>query len=194
MSGAGPYTYRGDWRPQLCRMASRIRTGRGFLARHSAWTALVDRGIVLMATVVVRRPPDIESMSRRSKAMFALCAVVILALAVESSVEAALGGNKLLLVVPIGAFVGLGLFALGLVNFENFVFTTIAIRASLDITKPGAGNSGAVRSRATPRRRLPGSTPRALWRSSSFSWRSCGCSRGFVRAASHRPCRSTGSA
>ena len=34
------------------------------------------------------------------------------------------------------------LFVLGLVNFENFVFTTIAIRASLDITKTGAGNGG----------------------------------------------------
>jgi O-antigen ligase len=94
-----------------------------------------------MATIV-RRQPSLEGASRRSKIVFALCVVAILALAVESSVEAALGGNKLLLVVPIGAFVGLGLFVLGLVNFENFVFTTIAIRASLDITKTGAGNGG----------------------------------------------------
>ena len=36
------------------------------------------------------------------------------------------------------------MFALGLVNFENFVFTTIALRASLDITKPQAGNTGAA--------------------------------------------------
>ncbi len=96
-----------------------------------------------MATAMIRRPPDIGSASRRSRVVYALCAVAILALAVETSVEAALGGNKLLLVVPIGAFVGLGLFVLGLVNFENFVFLTIAIRASLDITKTGAGNGGA---------------------------------------------------
>ncbi|MEA2638084.1 MAG: hypothetical protein QOE18_1141 [Chloroflexota bacterium] len=91
---------------------------------------------------VVRRQPSLELESRRSKVIFGLCAAAILALAVESSIEAALGGNKLLLVVPIGTFVGLGLFVLGLVNFENFVFTTIAIRASLDITKTGAGNGG----------------------------------------------------
>jgi putative inorganic carbon (hco3(-)) transporter len=95
-----------------------------------------------MATVV-RGEPSLALESRRSKVIFGLCAVAILALAVESSVEAALGGNKLLLVVPIGAFVGLGMFVLGLVNFQNFVFTTIAIRASLDITKTGAGNGGA---------------------------------------------------
>ena len=83
-------------------------------------------------------------MTRRSKLIFALCAVAILALAVESAVEAYLGGNKLLLVVPIGAFAGIGMFVLGLVNFENFVFTTIALRASLDITKPQAGNTGAA--------------------------------------------------
>ena len=94
-----------------------------------------------MATIV-RRQPSLELASRRSKIVFALCTIAILALAVESSVESALGGNKLLLVVPIGAFVGLGLFILGLVNFENFVFTTIALRASLDITKTGAGNGG----------------------------------------------------
>ena len=97
-----------------------------------------------MAMVTVRRPNGLGSMTRRTRAAFVLGAVVILALAVETSVEAALGGNKLLLVVPIGAFVGMGLFALGLVNFENFVFTTIAVRASLDITKPGAGNAGAA--------------------------------------------------
>lgn len=82
-------------------------------------------------------------MSRRTKTVIAVAAVVIVALAVESAVEAALGGNKLLLIIPIGAFAGLGMVALGVVNFENFVFTTIAIRASLDITKPQAGNAGA---------------------------------------------------
>src|ERR1700686_2597821 len=97
-----------------------------------------------MSTVSVRRPTGVGPMTPRTKAGFLLVAIVILALAVETSVEAALGGNKLLLVVPISAFAGLGLFALGIVNFENFVFTTIAIRASLDITKTGAGNGGAA--------------------------------------------------
>ena len=114
-----------------------------------------------MATVLVRRAPDIDLMSRRVEGHLRACTVAILALSIESSVEAALGGNKLLLVVPIGAFVGLGLFVLGLVNFENFVFTTIAIRASLDITKTGAGNGGTsgveqchgVGTRARPHRR-----------------------------------------
>jgi O-antigen ligase len=73
-----------------------------------------------------------------------LCAVAILAVSVDAGVEAALGGNKLLLVVPIGALAGIGLVALGLVNFENFVLFTIALRASLDITKPSSGNSGAA--------------------------------------------------
>ena len=58
--------------------------------------------------------------------------------------EAALGGNKLLLIVPIGGLAGIGLVALGLVNFENFVLFTIALRASLDITKPSSGNTGAA--------------------------------------------------
>ena len=98
----------------------------------------------MIATVSVRRPTGLGPMTRRTKVGFVLGAIVILALAVETSVEAALGGNKLLLIVPISAFAGIGLFALSVVNFENFVFTTIAIRASLDITKTGAGNGGAA--------------------------------------------------
>src|ERR1700683_543131 len=82
--------------------------------------------------------------SRRSKVIFILCVVAIVALSIESAVEAYLGGNKLLLIVPLGGFVGIGMFALGLVNFETFVFTTIALRASLDVTKPEAGNTGAA--------------------------------------------------
>jgi putative inorganic carbon (HCO3(-)) transporter len=82
--------------------------------------------------------------SRRSKVIFILCVVAIVGLSIESAVEAYLGGNKLLLIVPLGGFVGIGMFALGLVNFENFVFTTIALRASLDVTKPEAGNTGAA--------------------------------------------------
>ena len=83
-------------------------------------------------------------MTRRTKVFFAVISLVILAVAVESGIEAYLGGNKLLLVVPIAALAGVGMVAIGLVNFENFVFTTIAIRSSLDITKPQAGNTGAA--------------------------------------------------
>jgi putative inorganic carbon (HCO3(-)) transporter len=96
-----------------------------------------------MATVLLPHAVGPEPMSRRTKTIIAVGAVLIVALAVESAVEAALGGNKLLLIIPIGAFAGLGMVALGIVNFENFVFTTIAIRASLDITKPQTGNAGA---------------------------------------------------
>ena len=97
-----------------------------------------------MSSVSLRPAFGGMPMTRRSKLIFGLCAAAILGLAVESAVEAYLGGNKLLLVVPIGAFAGIGMFVLGLVNFENFVFTTIALRASLDITKPQAGNTGAA--------------------------------------------------
>jgi O-antigen ligase len=97
-----------------------------------------------MSTVTRRSILGVTQSSRRNRVIFALCAVAILVLAVESAVEAYLGGNKLLLIVPIGAFAGLGMVILGLVNFENFVFTTIALRASLDITKPQAGNAGAA--------------------------------------------------
>jgi hypothetical protein len=83
------------------------------------------------------RPPA----TARQRLAIAICAIAIIALSVESAVEAAVGGNKLLLVVPIGVFVGLGLAALGLVNFENFVLVTIVMRASLDITKPQACSS-----------------------------------------------------
>ena len=82
--------------------------------------------------------------SHRKTLLMVLCAVAIVAVSVDSGVEAALGGNKLLLIIPLGGFAGIGLVALGLLNFENFVLFTIALRASLDITKPGTGNSGAA--------------------------------------------------
>jgi O-antigen ligase len=82
--------------------------------------------------------------SHRKTLLMVLCAVAIVAVSVDSGVEAALGGNKLLLIIPLGGFAGMGLVALGLVNFQNFVLFTIALRASLDITKPGAGNNGAA--------------------------------------------------
>ncbi|MGP8160573.1 MAG: O-antigen ligase family protein [Candidatus Dormibacteria bacterium] len=82
--------------------------------------------------------------SSRRTLLMVLCAVAIVAVSVDSGVEAALGGNKLLLIIPLGGFAGIGLAALGLVNFENFVLFTIALRASLDITKPSSGNTGAA--------------------------------------------------
>lgn len=98
-----------------------------------------------MSTTITRRPvSDVVPRSRRSRIIFALCIAAILVLSIESAVEAATGGNKLLLVAPIGAFAGIGMVALGLVNFENFVLMTIALRASLDVTKPQSGNSGAA--------------------------------------------------
>ena len=110
-------------------------------------------------SVVTRRPLLGVAPTRRNKVIFGLCVAAILVLAVESAVELALGGNKLLLVVPIAAFAGIGMTILGLVNFENFVFTTIALRASLDITKPQAWQhrrrrrGQSDRSRSRPRRR-----------------------------------------
>jgi O-antigen ligase len=81
---------------------------------------------------------------QRRTLLMVLCAIAVVAVSVDAGVEAALGGNKLLLIVPIGGFVGIGMVALGLVNFENFVLFTIALRSSLDITKPSSGNTGAA--------------------------------------------------
>ncbi len=93
---------------------------------------------------VLSRPRVDGSLSARKKLLTALCAVAIVALTVEATLTAALGGNKLLVIVPISVFVGLGMVALGLVNFENFVLTTIVLRASMDIVKPSSGNSGSA--------------------------------------------------
>ena len=79
----------------------------------------------------------------RKQLIFALCLVAITVVAIEAAYEAATGGNKLLMVVPATALAGLFLCALGLVNFEAFAFTTIVLRASLDITRPQLGNNGA---------------------------------------------------
>jgi O-antigen ligase len=96
-----------------------------------------------MSTAIFRQPSARAPMTRRQKQFFAFITVVILAVAVESGIEVYLGGDKLLLIIPIGVLAGLGMVAIGLVNFENFVFTTIAIRSMLDITKPQAGNTGS---------------------------------------------------
>ena len=69
---------------------------------------------------------------------------MILAVSVEAAYELAVGGNKLLVVVPLSAVVGGALVLLGIVNFEAFVYTTIALRASLDIARPSLGNNGAA--------------------------------------------------
>jgi putative inorganic carbon (HCO3(-)) transporter len=82
--------------------------------------------------------------STRQKALVALCAVVIVVLAVESTLEAALGGNKLLLIVPIAVFVGIGMAVLGAVNFQNFVMATIVLRASMDLAKTSSSNTGSA--------------------------------------------------
>src|SRR5579864_2906779 len=97
-----------------------------------------------MSTVTLRHSWSANPLTRRRKIFFALASLTVLAIAVESAIEIYLGGSKLLLIVPISAFAGIGMVALGLVNFENFVFTTIAIRSTLDITKPQAGNTGAA--------------------------------------------------
>ena len=95
-----------------------------------------------MSTAIFRQPRMVTPMTRRTKLFFVGISLLILAVAVESGIEVYLGGDKLLLIVPIGALAGAGMVALGLVNFEYFVFTTIAIRSTLDITKPTAGNTG----------------------------------------------------
>ena len=97
-----------------------------------------------MSTAIFRQPKVVTPMTRRTKVFFASISLLILAVAVESGIEVYLGGNKLLLIVPISVLAGAGMVSLGLVNFENFVFTTIAIRSTLDITKPQAGNTGAA--------------------------------------------------
>ncbi len=82
--------------------------------------------------------------SARRKLLMLLCAVAIVALAAETAIEGALGGNKLLLVLPIAVFGGIGLMALGLVDFQRFVLTTIVLRASLDVVKGGPTSNGVV--------------------------------------------------
>ena len=88
--------------------------------------------------------PGYAGMSPRQRVIMVMCAIAIVVLAVESAMEAALGGNKLLLIVPIGVFVGIGMVILGLVNFQNFVLVTIVMRSSMDIARPSTGNTGAA--------------------------------------------------
>ena len=99
-----------------------------------------------MATMAAQAPTGgaVAPVRNHRTLLMVVCAVAIAAISVDAAVEAALGGNKLLLIVPIGGFAGIGLVALGVVKFENFVLFTIALRSSLDITKPSSGNTGAA--------------------------------------------------
>jgi O-antigen ligase len=63
---------------------------------------------------------------------------------VEAAYELATGGPKLLVVIPISVLLGLALVIIGLVNFQLFVFITIAIRSSLDIARADLGNNGTA--------------------------------------------------
>src|SRR5258708_38769914 len=90
----------------------------------------------------------------------AACIAVVLGVSVQSGVQAVSQGNKLLLVIPLAAVVGVALVAVGTVRFELFAFTTIAIRSSLDITKPTTGTRSAGGAPpAAPRLRPAGAPP-----------------------------------
>jgi O-antigen ligase len=79
-----------------------------------------------------------------SKAVFGLGAAAVLGVSVEAAYELATGGPKLLVVIPISVLLGLALVIIGLVNFQLFVFITIAIRSSLDIARADLGNNGTA--------------------------------------------------
>src|SRR5215469_10855164 len=98
----------------------------------------------MTATITLPRRLAPNGTSARGRLVIVLSAIAILALSVESVYEAAVGTNKLLVIVPIAVFAGLGMFALGLVNFPNFVLATIVLRSSMDIVKPTAGNTGSA--------------------------------------------------
>src|SRR5438105_6518223 len=72
----------------------------------------------------------------RMRALVAACALVVLGVAIESGIQAVTNADKLLFIVPLVAVCGMGLLVLGIVNFELFAFTTIVLRASMDIAKP----------------------------------------------------------
>ena len=78
------------------------------------------------------------------KALFLLGAAAVLGVSVEAAYELATGGSKLLVIIPISALLLLALVIVGLVNFQLFVFITIAIRSSLDIARPDLGNNGTA--------------------------------------------------
>lgn len=80
----------------------------------------------------------------RGRLLIAMCGVVITVLSIESTVVAATGGSKLLVILPIAIFAGLGLALLGLVNFESFVYATIVIRSSMDVVKTTPTSSGTA--------------------------------------------------
>ncbi len=79
-----------------------------------------------------------------SRWIYGLGAIVILAISSESAYVLATGGSKLGIVIPLSALVGLALVAVGLLNFQLFVYIVIALRASLDIARPDLGNNGSA--------------------------------------------------
>ena len=79
-----------------------------------------------------------------SRAVYALGALTITAIAAESGYVLATGGSKWWIILPIGILVGLAMVAIGLVNFEIFTYIVIAIRSSLDVARPDLGNNGAA--------------------------------------------------
>jgi putative inorganic carbon (hco3(-)) transporter len=78
------------------------------------------------------------------KAVFWLGAAAVLGVSIEAAYELATGGPKLLVIIPISALLGVALVIVGLVNFQLFVFITIAIRSSLDIARTDLGNNGTA--------------------------------------------------
>ncbi|MBJ7596259.1 MAG: O-antigen ligase family protein [Candidatus Dormibacteraeota bacterium] len=82
--------------------------------------------------------------SPRERLLMALCGVVIVVLAVESTMVAATGGSKLLVILPIALVAGLALVLLGVVNFEAFVYATIVLRSSMDVVKPSSTSTGTA--------------------------------------------------
>ncbi len=82
--------------------------------------------------------------SRLGMALFGIGIAVVLAVSIEAAYTLATGGPKLMLVIPIGVLIGLAMVIIGLINFQLFVFITIAIRASLDVARPDLGNNGSA--------------------------------------------------
>jgi O-antigen ligase len=77
------------------------------------------------------------------KPVSGLLAVVITAIAVTSGVPSLLGSSGAFTVVPLAAFAGLVLLALGLTRFESFVLLALAVRPSLDWTKAESASGGS---------------------------------------------------
>jgi putative inorganic carbon (HCO3(-)) transporter len=126
----------------------------------------------------------------RERLLMVMCAVVIVVLSVESTVVAATGGSKLLVILPIALLAGLGLVALGMVNFESFVYATIVLRSSMDIVKPSASNTTAAVTAATASGLDPAGGLAVIFILLAFFWYLTRRREGRVspRASIHRVC------